>query len=349
MTSYAALRLNAMVMHQIRKTVDSDQRFTVLLTDEAVNLEAEDRTFLTTRFIKALSGRGAPVVEDRGIGSEVPSHIREIWSPGADFVEKTKEITRFLASLQPGSALEGLLVIANVSIGNEEALLISKVEHQEAMRLEPVTNAAGHQVFEIERIRDLVFGDTAKIYKVAVLVRSLSAGGVIVGEVVDDQNGNRLADYFLGTFLGMRLREEPAVLTERFLDTFTSSVNKSSMSAESKMEVQSALITELQSNSTQISPLGFIQNHVPNGFGPEVRSLVEDAHGPLALFSKDTNRIDSRIRRIRMDLSNGVLVIAPPDEIGGHGSVTVEHENDGSDTVRITGAQLKSIKGSGGR
>ena len=349
MTNFSSLRLKTIVMHQIRKNSgESEFRFRVHLTDEAIVMEPDDQAFLTRRFVKALSGRGIAVMEDRTLPDVVPSEARGIWSDESRFIEHSKDIALHLASVQPGSALEGLLVVALGDVSGDEFILISKVEHQEAMRLEPVTNADGHQVFEIERIRDLVFGDTARIYKIGILSKALSSTGVLSGELVDDQNGNRFADYFLGRFLGMRLQEEPSVLTERFLDSFTKAINASSMPAERKLDTQSALVAELQSNAHQVSPEGFIRNHVPSGFGPEIREIAVLSGATFGTFTKDTTRITNHISRIRMEMANGVLVIAPPDEIGEGKAVTVDSTNDG-DLVTISGSSVVSVKPTGGR
>jgi hypothetical protein len=104
----------------------------------------------------------------------------------------------------------------------------------------------------------------------------------------------------------------------------------------------------LQSNDAQLNPTSFVQSHVPNGFGPELRALAQAAGGPVAQFTKDTNRVDSRIRKLRMDLSNGIFVIAPPDLVGPNRPVSVRSNSSGSDVVTITGGTITSVKSSGG-
>ncbi|MGV8884691.1 MAG: nucleoid-associated protein [Microbacteriaceae bacterium] len=350
MASYAALVIKSIMMHQIRREdQNSPDRFRVHLTDEPIELSLDDLSFLTWRFVKVLSGRGMSVVEDRTLTSPIPGDVRAIWSDGESFIEKSKNVARHLASIQPGSAAEGLLVVALASVGPDELVLISKVEHQEAMRLEPVTNQAGHQVFEVERIRDLVFGDTARIYKIGVISKGQSSTGVLTGELVDDQNGNQFADYFLARFLGMKLREAPAVLTERFLDTFTKAVNASTMTTEEKLDAHSSIVTELKSNSNRLNPENFIRDHIAHGHGSEVHSLAQDLGATFAPFAKDTARIDSHLRRLRMELSNGILVISPPEELADGGAVSVVSGPEGQDLITIFGTKVVSVRPTGGR
>lgn len=347
-TLYGSLSLDEIVMHQVRRVKDgSETKFETMLTDEPIVLQPADRDFLTQRFVKVLSGRGLPIVENP-TASPLAGYVRGTWFPQADFVELSKQMTTHLAATQPGNALPGLLVVARGKLAGDELVLVSKVEHQEAMRLEPSTNAAGHQIFTIERLKDLVFGDTAKIYKIAILSKSQSAAGVLSGEIVDEQNGFSIAAYFLGKFMGMKLREEPAVLTERFLDKMTSVINKSSLTSDARLDLQSALVSELASNRKTVDPESFIRDFVPKGHGPEIKALAADEGAPLVVFGKDTQRVSGRMSRLRVDLSNDVHVIAPPELVGPGRDVSIEHSSDG-DRVLIQGGRVSSIKSSGGR
>lgn len=347
--NYATLTLDDVMMHQIRRTEEGvAARFDTLLTDAPVSLTSEDRRYLTSRFKKSLLGRATPVIEDLTIQTDVRSFIREAWMPSPDLVDISKRMTLELAAHQPGSALEGLLVVATARVASEEAIVVAKVEHQEAMRLEPVTDSAGLQVFQVERIRDLVFGDVARIFKVAVFVRSASAQGVLSGDIVDEQNGTGIAAYFLGSFLGMKYREEPSVLTEQFVDRLTDAMNASSLPPETRLNIQSSLISEMTSNKRSIDPNEFIRNHVPPEFATEIRTLAADKRAPMVVFPKDTSRIASKLNRVRMNLSNDVHVVAPPDLIGPNGDVSIETSMDGDDVIRIRG-RIESIRNSGSR
>jgi hypothetical protein len=336
-------------MHQVSKAArGAENRFETTLTDEPIQLSGADRTFITNRFIKTLSGRGIPIIEDASIASPVPSNIRGSWMPNSNLVSLSKQMATHLAEVQPASALECLLVIATATLGGDELLLLAKIEHQEAMRLEPSTNASGNAIFSVERLTDLVFGDTSRIYKIAVMFRSQSAPGPLAGEIVDEQNGMGFATYFIGTFMGMRLREEPAVLTERFLETMNRAINRSTLSPEARLGAQSSLISEIASNRPNIEPERFIREYIPVGNGSEIKQLASDEGAPLVNFRKDTQRIKSRIGRMRLDMSNGVHVVAPPEAVGDGKDVSILQTEDG-DVITITGGRLENIKSSGGR
>lgn len=348
-TQYSALVLSDIVMHQIRKATDgSAARFETVLTDEPVTMTPPDQDFLTRRLVRVLSGRGIPIIEDSAVTSPMPSAVRSTWKPHEDYIALTKTMAEHLAAAQKGNALEGLLVVARASLQGDDLLIVAKVEHQEAMRLEAVVNSAGHNVFNIERLQDLVFGDAAKIYKVGILSRSQSASGVLSGEIVDEQNGLGFAAYFLQRYLGMKLREEPAVLTERFLTGMSAVINATTLPPETRMEVQSALASELRSNSTSVTPMAFIRTHVPQGFQSEVTTLASERDVPLMQFAKDASRVQSRLTRIRLDLSNDVHIIAPADEVGEGKAVSVTAEGV-EDVVTVRGGRLNNVKANGSR
>lgn len=354
MINYASLVLGDILMHQIVKSVGNDgPKFESVLTDLPVELEPRDIAFLTERFQEALMTRATPVLEDTNLSVGTCKLVRDHWS-SSDLVSISQQLAAGLVAAQSGTAKAGILVVADASIQNADYLLVAKVEHQEAMRAEPKTHKGGGRYIQIERIRDLVFGDQTKIYKIAVVAREASVSGPLTGELADSQNGAGVAQYFLRGFLGMKLADEPQVLTERFLVGVTKAINGSNMSADDKVTAQTALALELQSNSSNLDPSGFIQKHIPTSHQGVVGRLAENLGTPMAVFPKDTTRVSSKINRTRIDLSGGVYLVAPTDVIGTDKTVrveTVESETSAQDEVliRISGATLGSVTSNGTR
>lgn len=330
-------------MHQLLRTEGGEDAFQTVLTDAPVQLSPQELDYLVRRFQKSLYNRALPIVQANSDPHSSRDTLLHLWSSTVTLEDASKELADSLASIQPGSAAEGLLVVAEATLGSEDAVVIAKVEHQEAMRLEPTRNAEGKSVFTVELLQDLVFGDKTRIYKVAIFVKAWSASGVITGEAIDEQSDRSIAAYYLGKFLGMRLREEPSVLTEALLDGLTQAINRSTMTGDQKLDVQYALLTELRSNDKQIDPNAFIQKHVPDGHGKEIATLAESARAPLVAFSKDNSRIENRMRKIRMELEHDITIIAPPEEVGGEGVIQVTETEQGS-TVTINSTRVEAVK-----
>lgn len=354
MINYGSLVLGDILMHTIIKSTGVDgPKFEPLLTDLPVELDPKDISFLTSRFQEALMKRATPVLEDADATTTTTKVVREHWH-SADLILASQELAKNLVLAQTGTAKAGMLVVADAEIENETFLLVAKVEHQEAMRAEPKTNTTGSRYLQIERIRDLVFGDQTKIYKIAVIAKGASDQEPLLGELADSQNGTGLAQYFLGGFLGMKLADEPQVLTEMFLGGVTKAINNSEMSPDDKITAQTALAIELQSNATTMDTADFIQNHIPVVFQGSVGRLAQSFGTPMSIFSKDTTRVNSKINKTRIDLSGGVYLVAPTDVIGSDKVVrveTVESESSAKDEVliRISGATLGSVTSSGMR
>ncbi|WP_426320745.1 hypothetical protein [Microbacterium sp. E-13] len=343
MANYSQLTLGSVMMHQLMKDASGDRAFETVLTDAPVQLSPQERGYLVRRFQTSLYNRALPIVQaDAG-----PQTSREtllgLFAAGLTLEDASKTLAEALADTQPGTAAEGLLVVAEAKIGAEEGIVIAKVEHQEAMRLEPTTDSSGKSVFTVELLRDLVFGDKTRIYKIAIFIKAWSLGGFISGEAIDEQSDRSIAAYFLSKFLGMRLREEPSVMTEMLLDGLTQAINRSTMTGDQKIEVQHALLVELRSNDKQLDPTAFIQKHVPDGHGKEIATLALAAKTPLVAFSKDISRIDTRMRRVRVDLEHDITITAPPEEVGGDGAIQVTDGPSGA-TVVIKGARVENVR-----
>lgn len=349
MTYYSLLSLGDIMMHQITRA-SREAPFELTLTEEPVELTPQNREFLTSRLVDALRSRDLPIVRDTAVDSTTPSCILGIWGDPVTLVEQSRSMAGELKSIQPGTSLPGLLVVAVGKLGGDDVIVVAKIEHQAAIRIETQTNAAGHQVFRLERLKDLVFGDGARVYKVAVFSRAASSTGQLSGDLADVQNRGGLANYFLSSFLGMKLREEPAVLTEQFLTRMTSAINDSSLSPEDKLNVQSALVSQLASNTSQVSGHAFIRDHVPSGHQSELSHLASTAKVPMSQFPKDTGQVATRLRRLRLDYSDDIVVIAPPEAVGDGKRVQVSQSDaNGSDTITITGGRLGNVRSNGSR
>lgn len=341
-------------MHQVTVNPEKDgPKFVVLPTDAPVTLTTEDRRLITKRFTLALAKGGSPVIEDAEVTSPVPALIRSLWGDDEDYIEVTQKIAQHLAECQPLTAGPGLLVIGRARLTNDENILIAKVEHQEAMRIEPRFNSQGQRVIDVQRLKELVFGDAAKIYKIALLSKSASSMGSLAGDLADDQNAAAIAAYYIGRFMGMKMRDEPAVLTERYLNGMGAAINASTLSPEKKADVQSALLADLRSNASQIDMKSFVRTHVPMEHQRRLGELAAALGVSSGAFNKETSRVRKKLDRLRLDLSNDVHIIAPAESIGTGKAVQVQSivddEGHQTVTVNIRGANLDAVRANGTR
>ena len=342
-TNYASMKLDSVMMHQVVRAANGESGFDTVLTDVPVELSAGDLNYLVGRFVTSLANRALPIVQRDANPHPARDALLDLWAGKMQVTQMSRELAASLATTQPGTAAEGLLVVAIGKLGSEDAVVIAKVEHQEAMRLEPTVTEDGNNVFTVELLRDLVFGDKTRVFKVAVFVKSWSSTGFAAGEAIDEQSDHSIAQYFLGKFLGMKLREDPSVLTESMMNGLTKAINDSTMSGDQKLDAQSALLAEFRSNEKQLDPQAFIRKHVPDGHAKEVGRLAQAASSPMVVFTKDTSRIAGRMKRVRIDMDRDITLVAPPEEIGQDGAIQVVDDERGTSVV-IRDVHVESVR-----
>lgn len=337
-------------MHQVTISIASgEKRFEAILTDVPVRLSHVDTGYLKDRFRDALEKRALAIVPSADVDSPTPGQIAAHFASD-DLKAASRALAMQLAKSQRLTAKTGLLVVADATLEGVACVLVAKVEHQEAMQAELTVLDSGEKALSIKRIPDLVFGEQNRIYKVAVLRQQGDSGSTIDGFLADVQNGGGFANYYLGEFLGMKLADEPEVLTERFLDQMTDAIRQSSLDADEKMEAQAALAITIKSNSPFIDANDFVQNHIPHSHQMNVLAAASARGVPMASFQKDSRRISSKLDNLRIDLGDGISLLTPPGSVGPDGVVKIKRQNSASGEevydVRIDGVSLGRVTNS---
>ena len=165
-----------------------------------IEMSDDVRRKLTDRFIEALLKRAFKVVADEeitdGVMGLVEAYRNEESNVEADLISISKTMSERLKDVQPFTSGSGLLVVADATVEGKRQLLISKVEHQQAMQASPSKNDKGQRVISMVQIDDLVFGDHTKIYKVALLsLPEESEVTDLSGYLTDSQNGPDAAQF----------------------------------------------------------------------------------------------------------------------------------------------------------
>lgn len=361
MPAFQTLDMSTVYMHQIATVGQAnDRHFEAILTDLPVQLEDIDRKFMIDRFIDALVSRALRVVPSDKVDSPTPKETRRFFED-QDLLGFSKFLASRLAEVQRLTAKPGLMVVADATLDGIACVLVAKVEHQEAMRAEQTTNENGLKGISIEHIRDLVFSELNRVYKIALLFTGDVALGadetstdtepmIAHGYLADVQNGRNFANYYIGEFLGMKLGEQPVVLTERYLNVLSEAIEISSLDANEKIKLHSALSVELSSNMPTLDAGDFIRTHVPAHSQQEVELATVARGMPLVTFSKDAGRVRNRLSNLRLNLGAEISINAPASLIGAGGTVIVEpHPNSANEElydVIIRGVPLSSVSNS---
>lgn len=175
----------------------------------------------------------------------------------------------------------------------------------------------------------------------------------VYGYLADVQNGRAFANYYLSDFLGMKLGEEPVVLTERFLNVLSAAIEQSSLIANEKIELHRTLSSELKSNSPTLDAGDFISKYVPGYAQRDIERATVARGLPLASFAKDAARVKNRLNNLRLDFGGEISVDAPASLVGSGGMISVEPHANALDNelydVIIRGVPLSSVTNSNSR
>lgn len=310
-------------------------------------LTAPLRAFLEEKVRTTLQAKSRPVTEDVAAASAASALIRSHLMVGADrdLVATSKALARALHEAQPGISPSGMVMVADVQLAGGDALLIAKLDIETGVAA-TTGQEAGQTVVSIEIVPGLFVTDQTKVFKVALFAASGVIDGALHGHVVDVQvTGSGIANFFL-ELLGCGLSQRPQELTEQFFDVTQEWLNSSAVSdPEVRAKIELGLIAEMGNEAKQLNPLVFAATHVPVKQRDAFLSNLTSNGVATSSFSKDTDLVQSRLKRVQIETTSGVLVLAPP-ELLADGTVEVSNEGDGK--VQIKDG-IKRVSGRGGR
>lgn len=337
------IHINRLIVHEVpRRYLRSVASSTEPVLSEVDSpLQIDVRNFFQERLVGTL--RAAYEVEfDPSAESRVPGLVEGLLAePLSDFVAVSQELAKLLHANQDGVNPGGLLTLMDLSIGERRGLAIVKLEKEEGARVRQA-KVDGHTTFNVTHLRDLMLTKKTKVFKVGLFAPYIGEGG-IEGLVSDTQKGagTTVAFFFLGRYLGCRLREVPEVTTKKFFDAMETFINEDVESPEEKARYQIALVAELQNTHQSISPEGFANANIAAARRPKLLERVVEAGISATSFVKNRSLVEPSLRRIQWNFESGIAVIASPDNIGQQ--LRVEDGPDGRTKMEITD-RLREVK-----
>ncbi len=314
---FATLDIKRVIVHDIpsRPTTGAS---TPMLSDVESPLNDELKLYLKEKITQSATSSAAfDVILDTTSTSPVPNGILSfVTPPGTDFVAFSQQVANHLYQTQTGVNTKGFLVMVDCTIQGCPSLGILKVEREAGIRVAP-KEVSGKRTFLIERIRELMLTQGTKVFKVGVF-RHRGPGPADLDAVVCDlQRGQvpkyEVAVFFLSRFLGCRLAEAPEITTKRFLESTEAFIRDQVSDPACKARYQIALLAEMNSRQTIISPRAFAGTHLDIEDRKSYMDHLESRHVPNQPIPKDLALVKTRIQRMQMDFASGVSLIAPGD------------------------------------
>ena len=342
------LTLGRAVLHQIERRAALAQTAEVVLSHADAILKPSDRSFILNRLVRAIQNHAVPVIAESDEKSGA-SLVGQILADEDQLVPLSHALAHRLAETQFPVSPPGLLLVGVVTdLKKNRGLVVAKLEHESGIQAVAQRTESGLATYSVTLIEDLVLSDAGKVYKVAIFEEGTDP---LLADVVDRQSpGKGVAQYFLGEFLGCRLVAKPDVLTQKFHDA-TQKYIKACEDSSKAARLQVALLSEMQSSDGTLNPREFINRHVPEEDRDAFATWIQERDAPMKTFQKDTTRIDGQIQKVRMEVNDNVIVLAPAEE------VTTEDEpnravsvNTGEEVDIITvRGKVTGVSGASGR
>lgn len=324
------------IVHEIPKGRHSQQdEIDVRLSTELTSLEVETRRFITDNMVKFALKQPRDIKKDPEASSPIPDLVTEILNDVENkFVGASQKIATHLYRSQTASSPSGILIISEIINDGRHALLIMKAEHQEGMRLK---RDDGTGRFDLEHLNELIVGQNSKIYKVAVM--SLNDEGLVVGQLVDQQNGVKFADFFLSAFLGCQLADRAEVQTKTFMDYAIKHFNDNLGDPAKASRYAGALSAYMYAPGEDFQPSVFADNFLEAEDRDEFLDSMPDSIGDRVI-RKDLKLVAGGGSGVRI-IGQGFAVTAS-NEAFSSGAIMVDTLATGETVIRLSG-ELKRV------
>lgn len=311
----STFRVGSAVIHDVPRR---DQGEELVLTDAPVPLDDQLRGYLRRKIVESLEQRGLEVVADPEGSPIVRDAVAEILDRGEQLVAASKRIATHLDDSQNRRNTAGLIIILTGTVDDTPAIAVLKLEREQGLRLR-IESQGGQTLVNLQFLRDLTLTDKTKIFKTSIFqLEEDDLAASLFGRVSDDQrgrdDGTGVATFFLSTFLGCKLKTNPAKATVDFVAAAEAFVNEDVASDERKGRYLVALQAALQSQHLDLAPRQFANSQLE----PEDRSaflsrVSEKGLDPQVAFTKDTSLV--KTKGFRMTFSHGMVLLGSQQDL----------------------------------
>lgn len=324
MPTVPPITLVSTMIHEVPRGKIVDGGPSVVLSQDPTNLNPQTDRFIREEMLQPSFARGREIVHHSDLGSPIPDLARSVLLDHAQLETASQRMAEHLHASQGGSASAGVFLCSLARADSIDRLIIMKAEHQEGVRLRQTVASDGVVSFEVEHLDELILGRAAQVYKIALLWINPTTDR-LMGLMVDRQNGQGFADYFLDVYLGFELVHQAEKLTEDFVKSVSRFLKSASLSDEKKLRYGGAIAAVLESPTPNLNASNFVREFIDREDRDELRALIPQQ--VLANeFRKDTTLVASSIGGLRVRTAHGVLIQASSDAIDS-GMVEVSESN----------------------
>ena len=340
------LDIDKLIVHDIPSRRVNTSGPSPTLSEIESPLTTTVRNYIRDKVVGTLTNNSFPVVFDSSSGSPVPSLVMDnLGNQTKPFIEASQELANHLFQTQKGSNPPGLLAVAQTKLKGVRSLVLMKLEREAGARVE-ATQYQGKSTFDVQHLSDLMLTDKTRVFKVGFFVQEGNTLESIDGLVSDNQSAqwhkSDVADFFLRGFLGCKLREEPRVTTRNYLDATEEWINSFVTDPVTKSRYAVAALAEMQRNVGSINPRVFADQNLELADRQPYIGHLQERQVPVTEFPKDNSMVESRLKRISMELESGVVILGRTDVF--QEKVTITEMDSGQSRIEIVD-RVKGMKG----
>jgi hypothetical protein len=319
------------VIHEIPKTFRAHDGVTPTLSRAISPYDTEVARFFERKISDSL-GKSRHQIQPADDEHPVPVTITELLGASGDgLLDASTALAQHLFAAQSGAMSPGLLVVTHGTYqGSASIVAVLKLEKEEGARA-ATTEIDGMSTFSVEYMRDLFLTGRTRVFKVSVFMLDSDDPSQLDGWISDPQSrGVDVADFFLHSFLGCQLVDDPKIATRQFHAGVENFINTQVADPATKARYETALVAELQGNSTEVSIRSFAERYLDlKDRAPFEKAIT--AAGLARSFVKDTAL--TKLARVQYEFVQGVKVSYPadtPDDV-----VTVNGRDDGRTELQV--------------
>jgi hypothetical protein len=314
-----SLQIHELIVHNVPQRSDEFEELT--LTDAPIALDDELRRYFEEKTKGSLKERGLQVVADETAASVVRDGVAAVARKSDSLVPASRAFAEHLYGLQNRRNPPGLLAAATGTVDDDgEVVAVLKLEREKGLHF-TIAEVDGRRVVDLEFLRRLTLTDKTRIFKTAVLrVADENDPLTLYGSASDDQRSREetgVANFFLSSFLGCKLRTNPATATRDFVLAAQRFINEDVPSPERQATYLVALQARLDDQVIDLTPRAFAQSQLLAQDRPSfIERIIEYDLDPDAAFQKDTSLV--RTAKFRVVFEHGMVLLAAREDVAEH-------------------------------
>ncbi|NVO09093.1 MAG: nucleoid-associated protein [Bacteroidales bacterium] len=338
----STITIERIIVHSIPKHRKGDFSVQPQYSEQESSLPDGLRVFFKEKVVQSLqSNKELRVCYDTNSVSPVSTYINQIInSEGADLVEMSKLMTKYLFEIQDGQNASGILVVISGKISESNTCIIIKLERDEGAQLElnPLTKS-----FNIKDVKDLMLTRRTKIYKVGLFIDKslfkIKYDGSTADLQIDPKTKKVVTTWFIEEFLGCVPLEDPRSTTKKFYN-YTTTFIQTIEDPIKIIKYTQDLNSYLQKNSQMISAKEFADDYMETTDKNSYSNYLNEKRFKMSEFPKNNDYIEKQIKTITMLFANDIAIIGKKGTFDKN--VKLENQKDGTTKAEIV-SKVKSI------